>query len=97
MEKVAICAIVKDERRYLAEWIAYHSVIGFDHFFLYDNGSSDTTLAILRRARERGICTSGDVLISQIEPAAHRIQPWCEAGWRIRMDSVSGCRRVRES
>ncbi|CAO4183447.1 Glycosyl transferase family 2 [Methylorubrum aminovorans] len=35
----AICAIAKDEDRYLLEWIAYHLSIGFEHIFLYDNMS----------------------------------------------------------
>jgi hypothetical protein len=38
---VAICAIFKDERKFLLEWIAYHKMIGFDRFVLYDNGSTD--------------------------------------------------------
>ena len=45
----AICAIVKDEERYIAEWIAYHQVVGFDKMFLYDNGSTDLTAVISRR------------------------------------------------
>jgi hypothetical protein len=39
--KAAVCAIFKDERKYLLEWIVYHKMIGFDHFVLYDNASTD--------------------------------------------------------
>lgn len=35
----AVCAIAKDEDRYLLEWIAYHLSLGFEHIFLYDNMS----------------------------------------------------------
>ena len=34
-----ICAILKDEPD-VVEWLAYHRLLGFDHFFLYDNQSS---------------------------------------------------------
>lgn len=36
---IAVCAIVKDEGPYIAEWLAYHHVAGVSKFFLYDNGS----------------------------------------------------------
>lgn len=35
--RAVVCAIARDEDRYLVEWIAYHLAIGFDHVFLYDN------------------------------------------------------------
>ncbi|MDF3917774.1 glycosyltransferase family 2 protein [Salinicola salarius] len=41
--KLAIAAIVKDEIDSLAEWIAFHRVIGADHFLIADNGSNDGT------------------------------------------------------
>jgi hypothetical protein len=41
MDKIAICAIFKDEAPYLLEWLAFHRMIGVDLFVLYDNGSSD--------------------------------------------------------
>lgn len=39
--KVAICAIFKDEGKYLAEWINFHRLMGVEHFFLYNNNSTD--------------------------------------------------------
>jgi hypothetical protein len=39
--------IVRDEGRYLREFMAYHLLIGFDHFFIYDNDSADNTPAVL--------------------------------------------------
>jgi len=47
---LAICAIFKDEAPYLLEWIAYHRVIGFDRFVLYDNGSTDGGADLIRRS-----------------------------------------------
>lgn len=61
--KVAICAIIKDEGKYIREWIAYHSLIGFDHFFLFDNESTDDTQSALQLASDFGICTF-DTIVS---------------------------------
>jgi hypothetical protein len=41
MTTLAVCAIFRDEGPNLAEWVAYHLSVGADHFFLYDNESSD--------------------------------------------------------
>ena len=38
---IAICAIFRNEAPFIQEWVAYHSIIGVDHFVLYDNGSDD--------------------------------------------------------
>ncbi len=48
MSQLAICAIFKNEAPYLLEWIAYHRVVGFDHFYLYDNDSTDGGSALIR-------------------------------------------------
>ncbi|GEM_PF-1902278 len=50
MNRLAICAIFKNEAPYLLEWIAYHRVVGFDHFYLYDNDSTDGGAALIRRS-----------------------------------------------
>ena len=36
---VAACLLIKDEGRYLPEWLAWHVGIGIEHFYIYDNGS----------------------------------------------------------
>jgi hypothetical protein len=38
---LAVCAIFRDEARYLAEWVAFHRIQGVERFYLYDNLSSD--------------------------------------------------------
>ena len=45
--KLGICAIFKNEGRYLREWVQYHRLIGFDGFVLYDNGGTDQGAAAL--------------------------------------------------
>lgn len=54
---IAVCAIMKNEARHLGEWIAYHRSIGVEHFYLYDNGSTDGTAALLADLVRRGIVT----------------------------------------
>ena len=39
MHKLAICAIAKNEHFGLEEWVAYHRVVGVEHFYIYDNDS----------------------------------------------------------
>jgi hypothetical protein len=34
---------IKNEARFLPEWIAHHLNVGIEHFFIYDNGSTDAT------------------------------------------------------
>ena len=48
MDKIAVCAIFKDEAPYLLEWLAFHKMIGVDLFVLYDNGSSDGGSDLIR-------------------------------------------------
>ena len=52
--KLAVTAIIKNESRYLAEWIDYHLLAGIDHFYLYNNGSTDSTAEVLKPYIENG-------------------------------------------
>ena len=54
---LSIAACVKDEGRYLREWIEYHLWAGVDHFYIYDNGSTDNTKEALETCMQRGIVT----------------------------------------
>jgi len=44
---LSICAVMKNEGPYLQEWLEYHKMVGVEHFFLYDNGSTDETDSVL--------------------------------------------------
>ena len=44
---VTMVAIIKDEAPYLAEWLEYHMLLGIEHVYLYDNGSSDNSPEVL--------------------------------------------------
>lgn len=38
---LAACCILKDEDPFIMEWLTYHSLIGVEHFFIYDNESAN--------------------------------------------------------
>ncbi len=40
--------VFKDEAIYLKEWLDYNILLGFQHFYLYDNQSSDKPLKVLK-------------------------------------------------
>lgn len=52
---ISICAMFKNESKYLDEWIRFHLVVGIDHFYLYNNNSDDNYLEILNPYIKKGI------------------------------------------
>ncbi len=54
---IAVCAIFRDEAPYLAEWISFHQLMGVEHFFLYNNYSSDNPEIVLQPYLEAGSVT----------------------------------------
>ena len=48
--KSAVCLIVRNEVRDIAEWIAFHALLGFDSQIIFDNRSDDGTSAIIKSA-----------------------------------------------
>lgn len=44
----SICAIFRDEAPYLKEWIEFHRMMGAEHFYLFNNNSSDQYLEVLQ-------------------------------------------------
>jgi hypothetical protein len=49
-----IVTAAKDEAPYLLEWVAYHRLVGFDHFLVFSNDCADGTDAMLDRLAELG-------------------------------------------
>ncbi len=54
---LSIGAVFKDERDYLQEWIDFHRRVGVEHFFLYDNESSDVPEEVLTPYVDDGLVT----------------------------------------
>ena len=47
----------RNAARYLPEWIEFHQIVGVEHFFLYDNNSTDDCQAALEPYIRKGIVT----------------------------------------
>lgn len=55
---LAIATCVKNEAPYIVEWIEFHRLMGFEHFYFYDNDSTDGSTEILKEyQRFYGIAT----------------------------------------
>jgi hypothetical protein len=57
VRNIAFCAIIKDEARYLDEWLAYHYLIGVEHFYITDDNSTDNIQEILQKWIKKGLVT----------------------------------------
>lgn len=44
---LSICTAFKNEAVFMREWIEYHLLIGVDHFYLYNTGSTDLSIGVL--------------------------------------------------
>jgi hypothetical protein len=44
---LVVASIIRNEGPYLAEWLEYHLLVGVQHFFLYDNDSTDRPRSVL--------------------------------------------------
>src|SRR5690606_38205131 len=51
-DTVCVAAILKDEDRFVEEWVAYHRLLGVDHFYLYDNDPRQPLRDILAAHRD---------------------------------------------
>lgn len=86
-----LVAMVKDERPYLVEWVAYHRLIGFDKIRVYSNDCTDGTVELLERMQAAGL------IEHKIWPSAPGALPQhsayvdafrsCETDWFMALDA----------
>ena len=67
---VAVCMRFRDEAPYIEEWLDYHILAGVDHFFLYNNYSSDHYNELLQPYVASGHATLIDWPRTPASPAA---------------------------
>lgn len=53
--ELSVCAIFKNEAKWLAEWIDFHRIVGVEHFWLYNNDSTDDYERVLKPYIKKGI------------------------------------------
>ncbi|GAA5917793.1 hypothetical protein JCM6882_004546 [Rhodosporidiobolus microsporus] len=81
--KIAICASLYNEGRFITEWLLYNRAIGVDRFYLYDTGSTDDTLEVLQPWMEAGTVK------------LHRFN--ADQGGHFQMNSLETCSRTYAS
>ena len=55
--RLAACLYVRNEAPDIAEWLAFHHGVGFDHVLVFDNLSTDATSAVVRQAARHASIT----------------------------------------
>ena len=54
---LAAVAIMKNEAPYIKEWVDYHLLAGVDHFYIYDNKSTDNYNEVIKPYIDKGLVT----------------------------------------
>ena len=54
---LGVVVMVRNEAPYLEEWLAYHHALGVQHFFIYDNGSTDELQQVIETWVNHGLVT----------------------------------------
>src|SRR6476646_1530288 len=54
---LAVATIVKNEGPYLGEWLEFQRLVGVEHVYLYDNGSTDNSAAVAAPFLAEGFVT----------------------------------------
>ena len=68
---LGLVAIFKNEAPYLREWIEFHRTVGVEHFWLYNNGSTDSYREVLQPYIEKKI-----IELFDWEPTSNEIVNW---------------------
>jgi hypothetical protein len=55
--RLSMCTIFNNEAPFLKEWIEFHKIQGFEHFYLYNNNSTDNYQSVLRPYIRLGLVT----------------------------------------
>ncbi|NUS22362.1 MAG: glycosyltransferase family 92 protein [Mesorhizobium sp.] len=87
--KLAACAIFREEAPFLAEWITFHRNVGFGHFYLYNNFSTDDFKTVLKPFIREGLVTLIDWPWPQGQLSAYQDcirRRWHEALWIALID-----------
>src|ERR1700674_1155687 len=68
---LSACAIFRNEAPYLEEWLVFHLGVGVEHFYLYENRSTDDFRGVLAPFLERRIVSLVDWPKSPAQLVAH--------------------------
>lgn len=65
------CAIFRDEAPFIKEWIEHNSIVGIEHYYMYNNFSVDNYQEILEPYIKKGVVTLIDWPVEQGQFAAY--------------------------
>lgn len=71
--RLAIASMFKNEAHWLKEWLEYHILLGVQHFYLYNNDSTDNYLEVLEPYINTGI-------VELIQWKSKWPTPWIDPG-----------------
>jgi hypothetical protein len=78
--ELAICAIFREEARFMEEWLRFHEAIGATHFYLYNNFSKDDFKTVLAPWIAAGKVTLIDWPVPVGQLSAYR--DCCRRAWK---------------
>ena len=68
---LALCSIFRNEAKYMKEWLNFHLIVGYDHFYLYNNLSDDNYQKVLAPYIKKGLVTLIDWPIEHAQMQAY--------------------------
>lgn len=83
MHYLTVCAIVRNEARYLREWVEFHRLVGVEHFYIYDNDSEVPVSATLAEQIGAGVVT-----VETVSGRGQQMPTYNRHGQERRYDSV---------
>ena len=48
MDNLVVCAVIRNESKYVYEWLSFHYYVGVRHFYIYENCSTDDTVEVIK-------------------------------------------------
>ncbi|QJX01323.1 glycosyltransferase family 92 protein [Frigoriglobus tundricola] len=83
MHYLSVCAIVRNEARYLPEWVEFHRLVGVEHFYVYDD-DSEVPVAVSLAAQ----IAAGYVTVEAVPGRGQHMQVYNRHGEQRRYDSM---------
>lgn len=80
--ELAVCAIFNNEALFLQEWLTLHHAVGVEHFYLYNDQSTDNFRGVLKPWLQRGLVT-----LCEWPESEHQVGAYNDCIKRFRMHS----------
>lgn len=76
------CTTVKNEAQYIYEWLSFNHSIGVEKFFIYNNGSTDDTIEVIRGwpMAHRVQIIDWPFVAGQVDAYCHMLENFRETG-----------------